>query len=164
MARHINGYEIQVTELLFDGVLDEMDMHQLAATFCCLVYEERRRAGASRPGRRVLRSLANRIDKAVRRFAAIELQSGFSTHIKLPVFSIAPAVDAWTHGADIGEVEHMAGQDSGDIVRTMRMTVQMLRQLRTALDKGYPLRDRLQEAEVCVNRDVVDAKRQFALG
>jgi len=165
MACNINGYEIQVTELLFDGVLEQMDMHQLAATFCCLVYEERRRsADPSRPGRRVLRALAGRIDKAVRRFAAIELQMGFQTHIKLPVFSIAPAVDAWTHGADMSRVESLAGQDGGDIVRTMRMTVQMMRQLRTAVGRDYPLGDRLQEAEVCVNRDVVDAKRQFELG
>ncbi|MHC4816404.1 MAG: DEAD/DEAH box helicase, partial [Planctomycetota bacterium] len=165
MACHINGYEIQVTELLFDGVLEQMDMHQLAATFCCLVYEERRRStDTARPGRRVLKALANRIDKAVRRFAAIELQMGCQTHIKLPVFSIAPAVDAWSHGAEMSEVENLAGQDGGDVVRTMRMAVQMMRQLRTAVGRGYPLADRLQEAEVCINRDVVDAKRQFELG
>ena len=89
---------------------------------------------------------------------------GFQTHIKLPVFSFAPAVDAWTHGADMSSVESLAGQDGGDVVRTMRMTVQMMRQLRSAVGRDYPLADRLQEAEVCVNRDVVDAKRQFQLG
>jgi superfamily II RNA helicase len=165
MARHINGYEIQVTELLFDGVLEQMDMHQLAATFCCLVHEERRRSTSGiRPARAVLKALVQRIDKAVRRFAAIELQMGLQTHIKLPVFSIAPAVDAWTHGADMGTVESLAGQDGGDVVRTMRMTVQMMRQLRSAVGRDYPLADRLQEAEVCVNRDAVDARRQFELG
>ncbi len=165
MACHINGYEIQVTELLFDGVLEQMDMHQLAATFCCLVYEERRRStDTARPGRRALKALANRIDQAVRRFASIELQMGCQTHIKLPVFSIAPAVDAWSHGDEMSKVERLAGQDGGDLVRTMRMAVQMMRQLRTAVGRDYPLADRLQEAEVCINRDVVDAKRQFELG
>ena len=142
-----------------------MDMHQLAATFCCLVHEERRRsADAGRPVRTALKALAGRIDRAVRRFAAIELQMGCQTHIKLPVFSIAPAVDAWTHGDDMSRVESLAGQDGGDVVRTMRMAVQMMRQLRSAVGRDYPLADRLQEAEVCINRDVVDARRQLELG
>ena len=36
--------QIQVAELLFSGVLEEMDMHQLAATFTALIHEDRRRA------------------------------------------------------------------------------------------------------------------------
>ena len=64
----------------------------------------------------------------------------------------------------MSKVERLAGQDGGDLVRTMRMAVQMMRQLRTAVGRDYPLADRLQEAEVCINRDVVDAKRQFELG
>jgi superfamily II RNA helicase len=44
VAQRINGYEIQVAELLFSGVLEQMDMHQLAATFTALIHEDRRRA------------------------------------------------------------------------------------------------------------------------
>ena len=61
-------------------------------------------------------------------------------------------------------MEQLAGQDGGDVVRTMRMAVQMMRQLRHALGRDFPLADRLSEAEVSLNRDVVDAKRQFELG
>ena len=42
--------------------------------------------------------------------------------------------------------------------------VQMMRQLRQALGHDYPLGDRLSEAGISINRDVVDAKRQFELG
>ena len=62
------------------------------------------------------------------------------------------------------KVEHVAAADGGDFVRTLRMAIQMMRQLRSALGKGYPLADRLEEAIVTVNRDEVDAKRQFELG
>ncbi|MFK7741039.1 MAG: DEAD/DEAH box helicase, partial [Planctomycetota bacterium] len=44
LAQRINGYEIQATELMFAGVLETMDIHQLAATFTALIHEERRRA------------------------------------------------------------------------------------------------------------------------
>jgi hypothetical protein len=40
----------------------------------------------------------------------------------------------------------------------------MMRQLRHALPSGYSLRHRLDEAIVSINRDAVDAKRQFELG
>jgi hypothetical protein len=52
----------------------------------------------------------------------------------------------------------------GDLVRSFRVAIQMERQLRKALTGDYPLRDRLAEAIVCMNRDVVDAKRQLELG
>src|SRR5712671_915646 len=54
VAQKINGYEIQATELLFSGVLEQFDMHQLAATFAALIHEERRaaegRAARREPG------------------------------------------------------------------------------------------------------------------
>lgn len=162
MAQRINGYEIQVTELLFDGVLDELDMHQLAATFTALVHEERRGDGGDVPSG--MGRLRNRIDRAVRRFIAIEREHGFHETIKPPDFGIAGAVIAWSKGAELTDVERMAGTDAGDLVRTLRMAIQMMRQLRHALGPGYSLRDRLDEAIVSINRDAVDAKRQFELG
>lgn len=164
MAKAINGYEIQVTELFYAGVLDRMNMHQLAATFTSLVHEDRRRDQQNPMGRKVLGPLAHEVEQAVRRFISLEARAGFEHTIKEPCFSVCPAVDAWSRGSDIEKVEDLAGQDGGDIVRTMRMAVQMMRQLRTTLGKGYPLFDRLSEAEVSINRDVVDAKRQFELG
>ena len=45
-----------------------------------------------------------------------------------------------------------------------RMVIQMMRQLRVVVGKGEVLGARLEEAIVAINRDVVDAKRQFELG
>ena len=49
-------------------------------------------------------------------------------------------------------------------MRTLRMAIQMMRQLRGALSGDYPLIGRLEEAIVRINRDEVDARRQFELG
>lgn len=163
LAQQINGYEVQVTELLFDGVLDELDIHQLSATFTALVHEERRGDGDGEPPRG-FGKLRGRIDAAVRRFAALEAAKGFEATIKLPDFGIANAVLAWSRGCSLAEMESIAGADGGDLVRTLRMAIQMMRQLRHALSGDYPLKHRLDEAIVSINRDAVDAKRQFELG
>jgi superfamily II RNA helicase len=141
-----------------------MDMHQLAATFTALVHEERRRDSAPGSERNVLGSLSQDIEKSIGRFVNLELRAGFEQPIKQPSYAIAAATDAWSRGASVEKVEYLAGQDGGDFVRTMRMAVQMMRQLRSALGRDYALYNRLGEAGVSINRDVVDAKRQFELG
>ena len=165
IAQQINGYEIQVTELLFDGVLDELDIHQLSATFAALVHEERRgdEDGPVR-ARALLGPCLPRIESAVRRFAVAEAKQGLPATLKLPDFGIVPAIHSWSRGASMTEMQRMLGNDGGDVVRTLRMAIQMMRQLRTALSGDYPLIHRLAEALVAVNRDEVDAKRQFELG
>jgi superfamily II RNA helicase len=164
LAQKINGYEVQVTELMFDGILDELDMRQLAATFAALVHEERRGGEGISDAPSGLSKHRGRIDGAIRRFVGIELQKGFAETIKLPDFGITGAVLAWSNGAALADIERMSGIDGGDFVRTMRMAIQMMRQLRHALSADYSLRHRLDEAIVAINRDAVDAKRQFELG
>ncbi len=163
IARRINGYEIQAVELLFSGVLEKMDIHQLAATFTALIHEERRRADLH-SHRREPGPLMKEVTAAVRRFAAIELLAGIEQPIKEPDWGIGPAIDAWSRGGTIEDIERLSHSDAGDVVRTLRMAIQMMRQVRSALAQGDALADRLEEAIVAVNRDEVDAKRQFELG
>jgi len=163
VAQRINGYEIQATELLFSGVLDDMDIHQLACTFSALIHEERRRA-EPRSHRREPGRLMRTATEAVRRFVAIETLHGIAQPLKEPDFGIAPAIDAWSRGSSIEDLERLAHSDAGDVVRTLRMAIQMMRQVRLAVEKGSQLAARLEEATVAVNRDVVDAKRLFERG
>jgi superfamily II RNA helicase len=105
-----------------------------------------------------------RVDDAVRRFTAIELLHGQRDTIKMPDWGIGPAIDSWSRGGTVDDLERLAHSDAGDVVRTLRMAIQMMRQVRAVLPRGQQLGNRLDEAIVAVNRDVVDAKRQFELG
>ncbi|MFY9342783.1 MAG: DEAD/DEAH box helicase [Planctomycetota bacterium] len=162
VAQRINGYEIQVAELLFSGVLETMDLHQLAQTFTALIHEDRRRAEV-RGARREQGPLMQSATDAVRRFVAIEALHGITQPIKEPDWGIAPAVDCWSRGGTVEDLERLGHSDAGDTVRTLRMAIQMMRQVRMTVGKSA-LGARLEEAVVAVNRDVVDAKRQFELG
>jgi len=163
LAQRINGYEIQATEILFSGVLEQMDMHQLAVTFASLIHEERRRVEL-RHARREQGPLMQAVTDAVRRFVAIELLQGVEQTIKEPDWGIGAAVDCWSRGGSVDDLERFAHTDAGDVVRTLRMAIQMMRQVRIAVGPGQQLAARLEEAVVSINRDVVDAKRQFELG
>ncbi|MBX3462544.1 MAG: DEAD/DEAH box helicase [Planctomycetes bacterium] len=163
LAQRINGYEIQATELLWSGVLEQMDLHQIAATFTALIHEERRRAEPA-AHRRALGPLMHAATEAVRRFVAIELLQGVEQTIKEPDWGIAAAIDSWSRGGSVEDLERLAHADAGDVVRTLRMAIQMMRQVRATVGPREQLGARLEEAIVAVNRDVVDAKRQFELG
>lgn len=162
LAQRINGYEIQVAELLFSGALEAMDMHQLAMTFTALIHEDRRRADPQ-GHRRAPGPGMQAVTDAVRRFVAIETLHGIAHPIKEPDWGIAAAIDSWSRGGTIEDLERLAHSDAGDVVRTLRMAIQMMRQVRQSVGKSQ-LGARLEEACVAVNRDVVDAKRQFELG
>jgi len=164
LASRINGYEIQITELLFSGALDLLGLEDLGALFASIVYEERRGDGPSREGQGLPKEARLLAEQAIHRFQALELSHGIKEPIKPPNFDIVPAAAAWGRGADFKELERYTSVTPGDLVRVFRMTIQMLRQLRKTLQGDYPLRDRLAEAIVCLNRDVVDARRQLELG
>ena len=161
IAQRINGYEIQVAELLFGGVLEQMDIYQLAATFTALIYEERRRSEGGQKDEGPLMKSAN---KAVRRFRDIEFDAGVAHPVKEPDWGIAAAVDCWSKGGTVEDLERLTRGDAGDVVRNLRMAIQMMRQVAIQVGKGESLANRLEEAIVAINRDVVDAKRQFELG
>jgi superfamily II RNA helicase len=148
---------------LFSGVLDEMDIHQLSATFTSLIHEERRRADPHQQGRET-GPLMRKATQAVRRFRDVESKQGVANPIKEPDWGIAPAVDCWSRGGDVEDLERLTNGHAGDVVRTLRMAIQMMRQVAQQVGKHEQLGARLEEAIVAINRDVVDAKRQFELG
>jgi hypothetical protein len=53
---------------------------------------------------------------------------------------------------------------AGDFVRTLRMSVQLLRNVRRAIPKDWSMYDSIGDAIQLLNRDEVDATRQLELG
>ncbi|MFK7741612.1 MAG: hypothetical protein AB8H80_14935 [Planctomycetota bacterium] len=163
LAQRINGYEIQATELMFAGVRDTVNIHRLAAAFTAWSHRERSRADP-KPFRREPGPLMQAANQAVQRFRTVEMQQGIANPIKEPDWGISGAVETWSRGGTVEDLERLASRDAGDVVRTLRMAIQMMRQVAQQAGKGESLAARLEEAIVSINRDVVDAKRQFELG
>jgi superfamily II RNA helicase len=163
-AKQIQGYELQVTELLFRGVLNNLSEEELCMVFHAIVYEAKKADWARRVdhGRfKWIRKTCWDSSDAIQR---VEDAQDLEDRTKSMEFKMASAVLAWAKGATWGELEAHTGASDGDLVRFFRLALQLLRNTMYALEKHDPLRDKLHGAARRLNRDVVDAERQLRLG
>ena len=163
-ALHIPGYELPTTELSFAGVLDDLNAHGLNVVVSAMVHEARRaeRGGAKFP-RHLLSHVRRRAIRAIRAIHVLERRLEVADPVRPLDLSLGLAVNAWSRGADFADLVSYTPAAEGDIIRTLRMTIQVLRQLRKATD-DEDLRQRLHAAERAINRGAVDAERQLRAG
>jgi superfamily II RNA helicase len=84
--------------------------------------------------------------------------------IKRPDWTLTPALAAWMDGGAFDDVLLLTEVTPGDLVRSLRMAIQLMRQTRRAIDPVWDLGERLETAMALVDRDEVDARRQLELG
>ena len=161
LARRISGYEIHVTELYFAGLLERASELELPALFTALVYEARKMDDTD-PHR--LPHLERETVDLVRAWRRMEQRLELATLLKPPDFSLNAVLLAWSKGASFESLRRFTNVSEGDLVRNLRMSLQLMRQLRRVLDKDDPLRPKLADAAALIDRDVVDARRQLDLG
>ncbi|HVS17390.1 MAG TPA: helicase-related protein, partial [Planctomycetota bacterium] len=164
IARLITGYELQVTELLFGGAIEDLGPVELATVFVGLVYEERRRGGGAFVPARYCGDLRREVGRFLNRVAGREASWGIPQPMKLPDWGLSAVVSAWCGGADFEALEDLVEIPAGDLVRSLRMAVQLMRQVRRTIDPTWDLHDRLADAVAALDRDEVDAKAQLELG
>ena len=163
-ARQIQGYELQVAELHFRGLLKELTATELAVLFCGITYESKksdwhRKADSARL--KWLRKAAYRaVDEIHRAEDAVDLED----RTKELDFRLMSAVAAWAEGCEWSELEAHTGASDGDLVRHFRLAIQLLRTTYHTLERDDPTRARLKSAVDRLNRDVVDAERQLRMG
>jgi superfamily II RNA helicase len=164
IGRNINGYELQATELLFQGALEGLGPEALAVVFVALIHEERGRAGGPFVPASMYGNVRRNVTSIVQSAAGIEAEHGIPTPMKVPDWGLTPAVIAWCGGRSIDELEDVTEASPGDVCRTFRMAIQVMREVRHAIDPRWDLGDRLASAVALLDRDEVDAKRQLELG
>ncbi len=164
MAKNIQGYELQVAELYQRNILAQLNEEELAWVFNAIVYESKkadwhRKFDVGRT--KWVRKMCYRaVDEILIAEASLDLED----RTKELDFRLSSAVNAWAKGSDWRQLEAHTSASDGDLVRYLRLTIQLMRNTAYALDKDDPLRDKLLAAVRKVNRDVVDAERQLRLG
>ena len=164
IAKLINGYELQVTELLFGGQLENLSASELGIVFVGLVYEERRRGETVHVPARFFGNVRGAVTREIHHLRMRAGEHHLMTAVKAPDWGLTEAAAAWIDGAPFEEVEELSDATPGDVVRNLRMAVQLMRQVRRAIDPDWDLRERLADAMEAIHRDVVDARRQLELG
>jgi superfamily II RNA helicase len=163
-AKQIQGYELQVTELLFRGFLNNLSEEELCVLFHAVVYEAKKADWARRLEHGRFKWIRKESFGIVDGILRAEDAQDLEDRIKPLEFKLASAVNAWAKGCGWGELEAHTGASDGDLVRFFRLALQLLRNTMYALEKHDPLRDKLHGAARRLNRDVVDAERQLRLG
>ncbi len=164
VASMINGYEIQIAELYSSGLLFDMSMEQLCVIFSSFTYSPRRRDSSEYLKDQDTRRLIKKVKKLIRRITKLESQSRVDDIVWPPDFRIDTPAMLWATGAEFSEVEHFTTISGGDLVRTFRMTVQLLRQVLELSEIDEQFRETAVQALRVYKRDIVDAEAQLKKG
>lgn len=164
IARILNGYELQMTELLFQGSLENLPPRALAAVAVAMIHEERRRHGRPPTLPRAFAGLQRNVAKVIGELASAEAGLGIEPPLKRPDWGLSRPLVAWYEGADIEGALEGSEATAGDFCRVLRMAIQLMRNMRRAIDRDWDLWEQLGDAIDAVNRDEVDARRQLELG
>ncbi|MCP3917741.1 MAG: DEAD/DEAH box helicase [bacterium] len=164
IARALNGYEVQVTEMLFRGVLENLPSRALAMVFVALIHEERKSADRAWVPARMFGGLRTAVTSLVNELCGLEARHGVEPEMKRPDWGLVPATLSWYGGISMDGLETDLGVNPGDVCRVFRMAVQLMRNVRHAIDPDWDLSDKLGDAIAALNRDEIDARRQLELG
>ncbi|CAN0039687.1 unnamed protein product, partial [Phaeothamnion confervicola] len=124
-ASHI----VLLAEAVSSGILDRLDPAELAAALTCLVNDESRALEGfkTKLSHRMQEALHDLVDLA----RALErLQKRFQVDLPIRVVpGYAGVVLRWANGEDWWETLQWSGMEAGDLVRALRRTIDILRQL-----------------------------------
>jgi superfamily II RNA helicase len=160
LAAAVSGYEIQAAELYYSRSFDECPVQQLPVVLAALVTEESRsRKAALKPSTLRLRFEA---EKVIHKLRVKEIRHNIATPVREMDLSLAAPIYAWASGCSLRELLAF-GMPEGDLVRLLRMTIQLLRTLRDRIPDPV-VSERMHQAFELINRDVVDAQAQLEVG
>jgi superfamily II RNA helicase len=163
IARLLSGHEVQVTQLLFSGCLEEISPQGLMVIFVGLIHEERGRFRRFVP-KKLFGDLRGEAAAILSQAGRQEHRLGIEPAMKQPDWGLTEAAAAWYEGAPVEELEDLMDATPGDFCRVLRMSIQLMRNTKRAIDVSWDLGEKLDEAVLAINRDEIDARRQLRLG
>ena len=108
--------------------------------------------------------LRKRVDRLIKDMRRVERRFGIEPPMREADWGLTRPLLDWMRGASLEELEERTEVGAGDFVRTLRMTVQLMRNTKRSIDKAWDLHDALGDAILLINRGEVDAARQLELG
>lgn len=154
-ATQINGYELLAGEMMFNGLLENLDEPALAALACACAYEARPRVSFTGVGRKILP--ANEIKQLIRRIRKAEYEA--QLHSEINFDERAGGLGwLWATGTEFMQVAEHTSISEGDIIQLFRRGVDFLRQLRGAATGYGEFRNKMARAMDLLYRDIVVVK------
>lgn len=160
-AKSAYGYELMLSELYDQNILEQLDEFGLGVIAVATVFEARKNqripSGVSKSTRKIKRACEEIYEDIKRK----EHRYKIYPVSKMPYFHLSNSVEAWLRGTNFNKVLQLTDTDEGEIVRYFRMGIQILREINEAKVSSHILRDKIKETIKVMNRDVVDAEKQL---
>lgn len=162
-AKSVYGYELILSELYAQNILEQLDEFELGIIACAVVFEPRKNQylpTLSKTNRRI-KTTCEEIFAELKKDEERLRVYPFS---KSAYFHLSASMEAWLRGTEFSKILRFTDTDEGEVVRYFRMAVQILREINEAPVASHILKEKIRETIRVINRDVVDAEKQLREG
>ena len=163
-AAHLYGYEVQLTQLLFSGFFERLTEDEINCLMVAIVSEPRKDTYFKPLKDERLLEILYAVNSEISFIQYLEGKHQVTEITPMLELRLCTAMLAWSRGCEFDQLEKYAHLDAGDFVRTFRLVIDQLRQIRRAMAGHTALVDKLNRCVGKINRDVVDAERQLRIG
>jgi len=159
-AKSVHGYELILSELYAENILEQLDEFGLGVASAAIVFEPRKNQhmpALSKPSRK-LKMICEEIYAKIK-----EKERGYRIYpfSKPPYFHLSSGIEAWLRGTNFAKTLQFTDTDEGEVVRYFRMGIQILREINEAEVASHILKEKIKETIKVIKRDVVDAEKQL---
>ncbi|MBN2120388.1 MAG: DEAD/DEAH box helicase [Candidatus Omnitrophica bacterium] len=159
-ASRMYSYELQIGQLYENGFLESLSEKELAILISSLVYEPRR--GQRKPTlgkytqrmQGLLESTIKQIHKTEKKYRVYPLSKRFYFHL-------SQLTCLWFDGIEFSKLAQFTDIDEGELVRYLRMNIQVLRELLSFEGVKEDFKKKVKNVLKRINRDVIDAEKQL---
>ena len=164
IASQIYGYEIQTTELFFDGYFHRLEPDWINVLVTAIVFESKRDCWYNMMNKGIINSIFREPSQKIKDIIEMETVLGIDTPLKPLDIKLSYAVFEWSKGCEFEDLVEYTDAPPGDLVRYFRLASDLLRQIKRVVSKDDILFNKINECISRINRDVVDAERQLRAG
>jgi len=156
LAMAVSGYEIQAAELYKTRCFDSLSPEKVVVVLASLITEARKK-------NQIASDFTFKTDapKIISQLIRKEENAGVKEPIRELDFSLAEPVFAWANGCDLTRLASF-GVPEGDLIRILRMTIQLLRSIKQCIDDPVTI-EKFSKAMDLINRDAVDAEAELKI-
>ncbi|MBU2251714.1 MAG: hypothetical protein KKH25_05600, partial [Candidatus Omnitrophica bacterium] len=160
LAAKVYSFELTIGELFEKGYLDSLPAEDLFVLITALVYEPRK--GEIRPKMsKKIKKIKNDLSQFMKNIYKTERSFRIYPLSKNLFFNLGEASRMWFEGQNFLNLQKFCHIDEGELVRYLRMSVQVLREIHSSPIISPTMQLKLRRCLEAVNRDIVDAEKQL---
>lgn len=158
-AARVYGYELPLTELYSNGILENLSEIELGILSAALVFEPRKHSIMPSLNK-TARSLTGPAQHIVQNIQRLEKKLGIKPLSKAYAFHLSPCIEAWLNKESFENILKHTNADEGEVIRYFRMALQILKEI---LDTNCStsLKAKIKNLTSTINRDIIDAEKHL---